>query len=441
MSEKRSIQIVTLGCSKNEVDSEHLLAQIRDEYEIVPAGEERDVDYLLLNTCGFIGDAKEESIQAILAAVERKNAGKVGKIFVFGCLSQRYISDMPTLIPEVDGWFGARDIDPIVKALGVKVHPERRTERVRTGKKLPYAYLKISEGCDRRCSYCAIPFIRGAHRSVPIEELVKEATVLASEGIRELVLIAQDTTYYGLDLYHRRALGELLQRLSEIDGIEWLRVHYSYPADFPEDVLDQMATNPKVCRYMDIPLQHVADKVLDMMHRHVDGAWTRALIKKMREKVPGIVLRTTMIVGHPGEGVKEFNELLQFVKEAKFERLGAFKYSEEEGTFDALNFKDSVMPKTKQSRLDRLMELQNGISFAFNSSRVGSQVRVIVDDFNDGVFVCRSEFESPEVDGEIMVRYDSSVMTEEPQAYVCGFMNVKIVEAGDYDLVAEFVSL
>lgn len=441
MSEKRSIQIVTLGCSKNEVDSEHLLAQIRDEYEIVPAGEERDVDYLLLNTCGFIGDAKEESIQAILAAVERKNAGKVGKIFVFGCLSQRYISDMPALIPEVDGWFGARDIDPIVKALGVKVHPDRRTERVRTGKKLPYAYLKISEGCDRRCSYCAIPFIRGAHRSVPIEELVKEATVLASEGIRELVLIAQDTTYYGLDLYHRRALGELLQRLSEIDGIEWLRVHYSYPADFPEDVLDQMATNPKVCRYMDIPLQHVADKVLDMMHRHVDGAWTRALIKKMREKVPGIVLRTTMIVGHPGEGVKEFNELLQFVKEAKFERLGAFKYSEEEGTFGALNFKDSVMPKTKQSRLDRLMELQNGISFAFNSSRVGSQVRVIVDDFNDGVFVCRSEFESPEVDGEIMVRYDSSVMTEEPHAYVGGFMNVKIVEAGDYDLVAEFVSL
>lgn len=441
MSEKRSIQIVTLGCSKNEVDSEHLLAQIRDEYEIVPAGEERDVDYLLLNTCGFIGDAKEESIQAILAAVERKNAGKVGKIFVFGCLSQRYISDMPTLIPEVDGWFGARDIDPIVKALGVTVHPDRRTERVRTGKKLPYAYLKISEGCDRRCSYCAIPFIRGAHRSVPIEELVKEATVLASEGIRELVLIAQDTTYYGLDLYHRRALGELLQRLSEIDGIEWLRVHYSYPADFPEDVLDQMAMNPKVCRYMDIPLQHVADKVLDMMHRHVDGAWTRALIKKMREKVPGIVLRTTMIVGHPGEGVKEFNELLQFVKEAKFERLGAFKYSEEEGTFDALNFKDSVMPKTKQSRLDRLMELQNGISFAFNSSRVGSQVRVIVDDFNDGVFVCRSEFESPEVDGEIMVRYDSSVMTEEPRAYVGGFMNVKIVEAGDYDLVAEFVSL
>lgn len=441
MSEKRSIQIVTLGCSKNEVDSEHLLAQIRDEYEIVPAGEERDVDYLLLNTCGFIGDAKEESIQAILAAVERKNAGKVGKIFVFGCLSQRYISDMPALIPEVDGWFGARDIDPIVKALGVTVHPDRRTERVRTGKKLPYAYLKISEGCDRRCSYCAIPFIRGAHRSVPIEELVKEATVLASEGIRELVLIAQDTTYYGLDLYHRRALGELLQRLSEIDGIEWLRVHYSYPADFPEDVLDQMATNPKVCRYMDIPLQHVADKVLDMMHRHVDGAWTRALIKKMREKVPGIVLRTTMIVGHPGEGVKEFNELLRFVKEAKFERLGAFKYSEEEGTFDALNFKDSVMPKTKQSRLDRLMELQIGISFAFNSSRVGSQVRVIVDDFNDGVFVCRSEFESPEVDGEIMVRYDSSVMTGEPQAYVGGFMNVKIVEAGDYDLVAEFVSL
>lgn len=258
---------------------------------------------------------------------------------------------MPDLIPEVDGWFGARDIAPVVNALGSKMDPERRYERVLSGKKLPYAYLKISEGCDRRCSYCAIPFIRGAHRSVPIEDLMEEARRLAAGGVKELVLIAQDTTYYGLDLYHKRALGELLQRLSEVDGIEWIRIHYSYPADFPEDVLDQMANNPKVCRYMDIPLQHVADKVLDMMHRHVDGAWTRALIRKMREKVPGIVLRTTMIVGHPGEGQAEFKELLDFVKDAKFERLGAFTYSEEEGTFDALNFKNDVPERTKKSRL------------------------------------------------------------------------------------------
>lgn len=439
MSEKRkTLQVVTLGCSKNDVDTEHLLAQIKDDYEIAqPGDEDRKLDYLLLNTCGFIGDAKEESVQAVLQAVERKKNGQIGKLFVFGCLSQRYSSEMPELIPEVDGWFGARSIEPIVEALGCRMKPERRNERILTGKKLPYAYLKISEGCDRRCSYCAIPYIRGAHRSVPIEDLVAEAVSLVKGGVKELVLIAQDTTYYGLDLYHRRALGELLQKLSEIDGLEWLRVHYSYPADFPEDVLTQMSENPKVCRYLDIPLQHVSDKVLDMMHRHVDGAWTRALIRKMRERVPGIVLRTTMIVGHPGEGVKEFNELLDFVKEARFERLGAFKYSEEEGTFDAENFRDSVTMKTKSSRLSRLMELQRGISFAFNESRVGSVCKVIVDDFNDGVYVCRSEFESPEVDGEILVRYDAGKMKCPPEELVGTFINVRITEAGEYDLVAE----
>ncbi len=439
MSEKRkTLQVVTLGCSKNDVDTEHLLAQIRDDYEIVqPGDEDSKLDYLLLNTCGFIGDAKEESVQAVLQAVERKKNGQIGKLFVFGCLSQRYSSEMPELIPEVDGWFGARSIEPIVEALGCRMKPERRNERILTGKKLPYAYLKISEGCDRRCSYCAIPYIRGAHRSVPIEDLVAEAESLVKGGVKELVLIAQDTTYYGLDLYHRRALGELLQKLSEIDGLEWLRVHYSYPADFPEDVLTQMAENHKVCRYLDIPLQHVSDKVLDMMHRHVDGAWTRALIRKMRERVPGIVLRTTMIVGHPGEGVKEFNELLDFVKEARFERLGAFKYSEEEGTFDAENFRDSVTMRTKSSRLSRLMELQRGISFAFNESRVGSVCKVIVDDFNDGVYVCRSEFESPEVDGEILVRYDAGKMKCQPEELVGTFINVRITEAGEYDLVAE----
>ena len=439
MPEQKTLQVITLGCSKNDVDTEHLLAQVKDDFCILPSGNGQDVDYLLLNTCGFIGDAKEESIQAILEAVERKKQGKIGKIFVFGCLSQRYSAEMPDLIPEVDGWFGARDIAPVVNALGSKMNPERRYERVLSGKKLPYAYLKISEGCDRRCSYCAIPFIRGAHRSVPIEDLMEEARRLAAGGVKELVLIAQDTTYYGLDLYHKRALGELLQKLSEVEGIEWIRIHYSYPADFPEDVLDQMANNPKVCRYMDIPLQHVADKVLDMMHRHVDGAWTRALIRKMREKVPGIVLRTTMIVGHPGEGQAEFKELLDFVKDAKFERLGAFTYSEEEGTFDALNFKNDVPERTKKSRLKKLMELQSGISLAFSNSRIGTETKVLIDDYNDGVFVCRSEFESPEVDGEILVRYDREKMKSEPEEMVGQFMNVRIIQAGDYDLLGECI--
>ena len=430
---KKSLQVVTLGCSKNQVDTEHLLAQVRDDYEIVPEREERNVDILLLNTCGFIGDAKEESIQAILEAVERKKAGKIGKILVFGCLSQRYIADMPELIPEVDGWYGARDIEPVVKALGCQMKHDRRNERLIPGKKFPYAYLKISEGCDRRCSYCAIPFIRGAHRSVPMEDLVAEAASLAATGVKELVLIAQDTTYYGLDLYRKRALGELLQKLSEVPGIEWIRIHYSYPADFPEDVLDQMANNPKVCRYMDIPLQHISDTVLSNMHRNIDGNGTRALIERMRKKVPGIVLRTTMIVGHPGESEADFQELLDFVRDARFERLGAFTYSEEEGTFDATHFKDDIPQQEKDRRLDVLMNLQREISLEYNNSRVGTVVDVLVDDIVDGTLVCRSEFESPEVDGEILVKDAAGDVK-------VGYMiKVRIVAADDYDLAAERV--
>ena len=437
----KKLQTVTVGCSKNKVDTEHILSHVEDCYEIVPEGEDVPVDVLLLNTCGFIGDAKEESVQAILEAVERKKSGAVGKVIVFGCLSQRYASELPDLIPEVDGWFGARDFDPVVRALGVEPSEEKKVYRHLTTPS-HYAYLKISEGCDRRCSYCAIPFIRGAHRSVPMEDLVREAEILASRGVRELIIIAQDTTYYGLDLYHRRALAELLQKLSEVDGIEWIRIHYSYPAAFPEDVLEQMADNPKVCRYMDIPLQHISDKVLDNMHRHVDGKWTRELIRKMRDKVPGVVLRTTMIVGHPGEGRKDFQELLDFVEEARFERLGAFMYSEEEGTFGAENFKDSISAKVKQERLDRLMTLQSGISLSFNQSRVGTEIQVIVDDFMDGVYVCRSEFESPEVDGEILVKHDSSVMGDiDPYSLVGEFIKVRITGADEYDLIAEPVEI
>lgn len=437
----KKLQTVTLGCSKNKVDTEHILSQVADHYEIVPEGEDIPVDVLLLNTCGFIGDAKEESVQAVLEAVEKKKRGEASEVLVFGCLSQRYASELPELIPEVDGWFGARDLAPVVEALGVEPDPCRSVQRHLTTP-THYAYLKISEGCDRRCSYCAIPFIRGAHKSVPMEDLVEEARLLAEKGVKELIIIAQDTTYYGLDLYRRRALAELLQKLSEVDGIEWIRIHYSYPASFPEDVLDQMADNPKVCRYMDIPLQHISDKVLDNMHRHVTGAWTRELIKRMRERVPGVVLRTTMIVGHPGEGKRDFNELLEFVREARFERLGAFKYSEEEGTFGADNFKDSITKRVKQERLDELMNLQSEISLAYNQSRVGSEVKVIVDDFNDGVFVCRSEFESPDVDGEILVRHDASVMGDiDPYSLVGEFITVRVVGADEYDLIAEPVEI
>ena len=435
----QKLSTITLGCSKNKVDTEHILSQVEDLYEIIPEGEDIPVDVLLINTCGFIGDAKEESVQAVLEAVERKNAGEVGKVIVFGCLSQRYMHELPDLIPEVDGWFGAREFDPVIKALGAEPSEAKRAERYLTTPS-HYAYLKISEGCDRRCSYCAIPFIRGGHKSVPMEKLVAEAESLAAKGVMELIIIAQDTTYYGLDLYRRRALAELLQKLSEVEGIEWIRIHYSYPAAFPEDVLDQMADNPKVCRYMDIPLQHIADKVLDNMHRNVTGQWTRDLIKRMRERVPGVVLRTTMIVGHPGEGKKDFQELLDFAQEARFERLGAFKYSEEEGTYGAENFKDSISAKTKQERLDALMTLQSEISLDFNQSRVGSEIKVIVDDFNDGVFVCRSEFESPEVDGEILVKYDSSIDMD-PYSLVGEFITVKVVGADEYDLIAEIVEI
>lgn len=431
------LQTLTLGCSKNKVDTEHILSQVESLYEIVPEGEDAFVDVLLVNTCGFIGDAKEESIQAILEAVERKNRGEVGRIIVFGCLSQRYPDELPELIPEVDLWYGARDFESLIKALGGVPSEDFMTGRYLTTPS-HYAYLKISEGCDRRCSYCAIPFIRGAHKSVPIEKLVQEAECLAEKGVKELIIIAQDTTYYGLDLYRRRALAELLEKLSEIDGIEWIRIHYSYPAAFPEDVLELMAHNPKICKYMDIPLQHISDKVLSNMHRNVDGAWTRELIKKMREKVPGVVLRTTMIVGHPGEGKRDFQELLDFAQEARFERLGAFKYSEEEGTYGAENFKDSISAKVKQERLDELMSLQSGISLTFNQSRVGTKVKVVVDDFVDGVFVCRSEFESPEVDGEILVKYDpSTAIGIEPYSLIGEFISVRIIGADEYDLIAE----
>ena len=414
----KRIQVVTMGCSKNRVDSEHLMRVLQERgYELVPETVDLAsgrVDEVIINTCGFIQDAKEESVNAILEAVEAKKEGLVQKVSVFGCLSQRYRSELPPEIPEVDEWNGVLTFDTLGRVLTTPKH---------------YAYLKIAEGCDRSCSYCAIPMIRGPHVSVPMEQLVAEAKLLAAQGVKELIVIAQDTTYYGLDLYGKRRLGELLQQLAEIDGIEWIRLHYSYPAGFPEDVLRVMADNPKICPYIDIPLQHSADKVLAMMRRGVDGRQTRELVARMRQLVPGVVLRTTLIVGHPGEGEAEFRDLLDFVQECRFERLGAFQYSEEEGTYGAIHYKDDIPAEVKQERYDRLMELQSGISLAFNQSRVGTRTRVLVDSVSgDGILVCRSQTESPEVDGEILIK---------GTAPVGQFADVTITGADEYDLIAE----
>jgi len=436
------LQLISLGCSKNRVDSEHFLKQASlAGIDILPEDNDlskNSVDVVVINTCGFIGDAKEESIEVIFNAVEAKNLGKVGKIFVFGCLSQRYHDELVESIPEVDGFFGAFGFDELLKALSIPRVESALTSRYLTTPS-HYAYLKISEGCDRRCSYCAIPLIRGPHISVPMEQLVAEAENLAAGGVKELIVIAQDTTYYGLDLYKRRALAELLDKLSQVKGIEWIRMHYSYPAGFPEDVLKVMADNPKICHYIDIPLQHSSDKVLEMMHRGVTGAQTRSLVEKMRKYVPDVVIRTTLIVGHPGEGKREFQNLLDFVKDCRFERLGAFQYSEEEGTFGALNYKDTISKRVKQERYDALMELQSTISESYNLSRIGTQERVIIDSFTDGVLVGRSMKESPDVDGEILIGGDSLKSGIIPANLIGNFVNVHIDSAGEYDLLGSLI--
>ena len=418
-----------------------------EDYEL-PTEEEavadpqRVVDAVIINTCGFIKDAKVESINVILEAVAAKARGLVKNIFVFGCLSQRYKDELEAEIPEVDAFFGAFDWTSLLKAIDLTDEKSLDTSRYLTTPK-HYAYLKISEGCDRTCSYCSIPHIRGKHVSVPVELLLEEAQKLASEGVKELIVIAQDTTYYGLDLYGKRSLAVLLDSLSKIEGIEWIRLHYSYPAQFPQDVLDVMGTNPKICKYLDIPLQHASTKVLAAMRRSIDGSATQRIIDDIRAKVPGVVLRTTMIVGHPGEGRREFEKLLSFVNKNRIERLGAFTYSEEEGTYGALHFKDSVRESTKQRRYDELMELQSQISLDCNKARVGMQERVIIDSFADGVFVARSQYESPEVDGEILIGkesfYEKFGKEALPASIIGSFAKVKIIGANEYDLIAEFI--
>ena len=426
----KKINVITLGCSKNTVDSEHLMARLAAAgYEVLFDSDRTDAKVVVINTCGFIGDAKQESIEMILRAAEAKKAGRIEHLFVIGCLSERYADELRREIPEVDEYFGARTWDGIVRALGASEDPELVTERHLTTPK-HYAYLKISEGCNWKCGYCAIPLIRGPHVSVPIEELEEEARKLAAAGVRELIVIAQDTTYYGLDLYGKRRLGELLRRLCRIDGIEWIRLHYAYPAAFPEDVIEVMASEPKICKYLDIPFQHISDAQLSAMLRRHTKAEALELIHKLRAAIPDLALRTTLLVGYPGETEADFEELLDFVCEVRFERLGVFAYSEEEGTWSAEKLRNDVPEEVKQQRVERIMALQNEISLENNRRRVGREERVLIDSRQGDWYVGRTQYDSPEVDQEILIP------AGEKRLLKGHFYRVRIDAAEDYDLYA-----
>jgi ribosomal protein S12 methylthiotransferase len=400
-------------------------------FNLVPESSVENEHIVVINTCGFINDAKEESIETILRYAQARKKGKIENLFVMGCLSQRYKKELADEIHEVDGFFGVSELPAILKAVGADYQKELLGERHLTTPS-HFAYLKISEGCDRTCSFCAIPHIRGKHQSKTIEEIVAEAKFLASNGVKELLLIAQDLTYYGLDIYKSRSLSSLLKELVKIEGIEWIRLHYAYPAGFPEDVLEIMATEPKICKYLDIPLQHISDKILKSMHRNHDAAQTRQLITKIREQIPGIALRTTMIVGYPGETESDFEMLKEFVKEARFERLGVFTYSAEENT-TAHSLPDDVSDEIKQQRANEIMEIQEQISLELNKSRVGETLKVIIDRFEGGFWVGRSQFDSPEVDNEILI-------PEENNLTPCQFYAIKITGAEAFDLFGEVQS-
>ena len=429
----QKINVITLGCSKNTVDSEHLMARLAAAgYEVVFDSDRTDAKTVVINTCGFIGDAKQESIELILRAVDAKMRGKIERLFVIGCLSERYADELRNEIPEVDDYFGARSWEGIIAALEADPREELKTERHLTTPK-HYAYLKISEGCNWMCGYCAIPLIRGRHVSVPMEELEEEARKLAEKGVKELILIAQDSTYYGIDLYGKRMLAELLRRLCRIDGIEWIRLHYAYPAAFPEEVIEVMASEKKICKYLDIPFQHISDNQLKAMLRRHTKAEAVELVEKLRSRIPDLALRTTMLVGYPGETEADFEELCDFVREVRFERLGVFPYSEEEGTHSAEKLTDDVPEEVKQARVERLMELQRRIAGELNRERVGKQMRVIVDGRQGDFYVARSEYDSPEVDQEILIPAD------EKRLFKGRFYEVKITDAEDYDLYGELV--
>ena len=429
----KKINVITLGCSKNTVDSEHLMARLAAAgYEVLFDSDRTDAKVVVINTCGFIGDAKQESVDMILRAAAAKNAGKIERLFVIGCLSERYADSLRAELPEVDGFFGARTWDGIARALGAAEDPALATERHLSTPR-HYAYLKISEGCNWKCGYCAIPLIRGGHVSVPMEELEEEARKLAAGGVKELIVIAQDTTYYGLDLYGKRRLAELLRRLCRIDGIEWIRLHYAYPTAFPDEVIEAMASEPKICKYLDIPFQHISDAQLSAMHRRHTKAEAYALVKKLRGAIPDLALRTTLLVGYPGETEADFTELEQFVRDVRFERRGVFAYSEEEGTYSARELADDVPEEVKQQRVERIMTLQNDIARENNLRRVGRTERVLIDSRQGDYYVGRTQYDSPEVDQEILIP------AAERRLLRGHFYEIRIDGAADYDLYGKAV--
>ena len=424
---KNTINVVTLGCSKNVYDSEVLMGQLKaGGKEVV---HEKEGNIVVINTCGFINNAKEESINTILDYVQQKEAGLVDKVFVMGCLSERYKPDLEKEIPDVDQYFGTSELPALLKVLGADYKHELIGERLTTTPK-NYAYLKISEGCDRPCSFCAIPLMRGAHISTPIEDLVTEAEKLAAKGVKELILIAQDITYYGLDLYKKRALADLLCALVKVEGIEWIRIHYAFPTGFPIDVLEVMKTEPKICNYLDIPLQHISDKILTSMKRGTTQEKTTKLLKKFREAVPEMAIRTTLIVGYPGETEEDFQALKDFVKAMRFDRLGCFTYSHEENT-TAYELADDVPEEVKLQRANEIMELQSQISWELNQEKVGKTFRCLIDRKEGNYFVGRTEYDSPDVDNEVLID------AKKHYVKIGDFTDVKIIEAADYDLYAE----
>jgi ribosomal protein S12 methylthiotransferase len=424
---KNKVNVVTLGCSKNLFDSEIMMAQLKaNQFDVEHESASQDASIVIINTCGFIDNAKEESINTILQFAHAKKKGWVEKVYVTGCLSERYKNELTKEIKEVDAWFGTRDLPRLLKTLKADYKKELVGERLLTTP-VHFAYFKISEGCDRPCSFCAIPLMRGKHISTPMEELVTQAKGLAAKGTKELLIIAQDSTYYGLDLYNKRNLAELLQRLSDVDGIEWIRLHYAFPSGFPEDVLDVMARNSKICKYIDMPLQHINDDMLKSMRRGTTKEKTNALISKIREKVPGIAIRTTLISGYPGETQKHHEEMLRWVEETRFDRLGVFAYSHEENTH-AHTLNDDIPAEVKQQRANEIMEVQQGISEKLNQKKVGQKLKVLVDKIEGGNAIGRTEFDSPEVDNEVIIQSEGYVSSGR-------FVQVEITEAGAYDLV------
>ena len=430
---KNKVNVVTLGCSKNIFDSEVMMSQLKaNNFEVEHEAKQDDSEIVIINTCGFIDNAKQESIDTILNYVDAKKDGRVDKVYVTGCLSERYRDELTAEMPEVDSFFGTRELPRLLKTLKADYKHELVGERLLTTPN-HFAYFKIAEGCDRPCSFCAIPLMRGKHVSTPIEQLVKNAQSLAAQGVKELILIAQDLTYYGLDIYKKRNLAELLRNLSDVEGIEWIRLHYAFPTGFPEDVLEVMRERDNICNYIDIPLQHISDSVLKSMRRGTTKAKTNALIKKFRAQVPNLAIRTTLIVGYPGETQEDFEEMLKWVEESRFDRLGAFTYSHEENTH-AFNLVDDVPQKVKEERAERIMDIQSAISFELNQEKVGKEFKVLIDRVEGEYFIGRTEYDSPEVDNEVLISKKDHFVR------VGDFVQVKIKAADHFDLYADPIS-